>query len=173
MDCLRIIPFLNETYNVASRKIAGRVSVSLSLFACLLPCLLLCIPLCSCNKSAKGISVEADRFIEFEKEGLVKKRGYEFAYNDYDCQYVYNKNRKYVRLQRDDQSAYINVTSYELFSSPLEVGEFVDIELVYRLSASAGDNRESLSMLVLQAEDGKIWLWNETQKLGLILRSRK
>ncbi len=132
-------------------------------------CLLCCFLFCSCNKSSKKISIEADHFIELEKEGLVKRHGYEFIYNDQECQHVYNKKRKYMRLQRDDMSAYINVTSQELFAGVPSVGDFVDIELAYSTSASVEENRKSYSMLVLQVKAKCVWMWNEEEKLGLIL----
>lgn len=133
-------------------------------------CLLCCFLFCGCNKSSNKISIEADHFIELEKEGLVKSHGYEFVYNDQECQHVYNKKRKYMRLQRDDMSAYINITSLELFAGVPSVGNFIDIELAYSTSASLEENRKSYSMLVLQVKEKCVWLWNEEEKLGLILK---
>lgn len=161
---------LNKIYDMVACSIFCNISFN-TLFnkATIGIYFLCCFLFFGCNKSSKIISIEAEHFIELEKEGLIKRHGYEFIYNHQKCQHVYNKERKYIRLQRDDMSAYINVTSQELFAGVPFVGDFVDIELAYSTSASAEENRKSCSMLVLQVKKKCVWLWNEEEKLGLIL----
>ena len=132
--------------------------------------ILFCVALLfGCNKNPKGLSVESDSFEKKSGVGLVVKKNYVVLYNKSTFQYVYNIKRKSIRIQSDDHSEYVNATFTDYPKDIPQINDIVNVEIVYKDSVSDPEVRLILSMLILKQESGKFWLWNEEEKVGLII----
>lgn len=122
----------------------------------------------SCNRKEE-IPVSVDFFLEQQTPGLIRGSKYLFSYNELNSQKVFNKRRKMVRLQRDNQSSYINV----IFSTtPHEISwdEIINgVEIKYALSPSDSEKRILLPFRLVKSNNYKFWLWNEDEGIGLIV----
>ena len=75
--------------------------------------------------------------------------------------------RKTYRIQSDDQTRYLHV-SYD-GAIPSAVGDEAECEIHYRLAAGESTTL-IVKLIVVKASDEYIWLWNEFQKVGLLVQ---
>lgn len=129
-------------------------------------CILL---LYACNENEKGISIEADRFVARNDLGMVQRNGYGLKYDQNTCQIVTNEARKMVRIQTDNQSAYVNMKFAVLPFDLTDLQMPVDVTLTYSFSPLTSATTVTLSMLILKVQNKQVWLWNEEQKTGIIV----
>lgn len=118
--------------------------------------------LAACNGNEKP-SGDIYYFLKQTNPGLYVSGNNLFEYNEKECQWAYNKTRKVVRLQKDDQSYYVNM----VFSSwPDLLNEDIDVEIDYKTGSQ--QRKTSFVMILLKSEYGKNWLWNDQTKTGVI-----
>lgn len=125
--------------------------------------------LLGCNKTPGGLSFESHNFEKKSAVGLVIKRKYVVLYNKSTFQYVYNRNRKSIRIQSDNHSEYVHAIFKGYPKDAPQVDDIVNVEIVYKERSFALETKLILSMLVLKEENSKLWLWNEEEKVGLIV----
>lgn len=133
------------------------------------PALLLALIIFSCNKNPKGLSIQSDNFEKKSSAGLVIKKNYVVRFNKVGFQYVYNIKRGCIRIQADDQSVYVNAIFKDYPKKEFQVQDIVNVDLIFKSGPSASETRMILSMIVLKRDGEKFWLWNEEQKVGLII----
>lgn len=122
----------------------------------------------SCKESFSSLSIEAEDFVEFTTPGLVDDGKYVFEYDWWDSQRVVNMQRKTMRYQKDDQSAFVHA---EFSAFPFETyytQDVMEVKILY-WKDSAVTLSKIVSMVVLKEEEMKFWLWNEEGKTGLII----
>lgn len=73
------------------------------------------------------------------------------------------RNKSY-RLQTDDQKTYINIM---LNTVPQNVGDKCTVTIVSRGIDEIQDS--ALDMILQKTEDDMIWLWNESEKMGIVM----
>ena len=136
----------------------------------LLVCIALASLLFSCNDYIEGLSEEGNKFLENNTQGLVIGKNYKFKYKESNCQKVLNIHRKYIRLQKDDQSAYIHIEAAAVPSNSSMENDERPITLKYKTDKDSEPIIQSISMEILKHTDTQIWLWNDEFKIGLILQ---
>ncbi|MEG0517853.1 MAG: hypothetical protein RR555_03155 [Bacteroidales bacterium] len=131
-------------------------------FLIILPAVLLFV---ACHGRDKPLGGgDADYFLKQNNPGLYVNGNNLFEYTDKDCQWAFNKIRGVARLQKDDQSYYVNM----IFSSwPNQIKEDVNVEIDYKTSTQ--QRKTLFVMILLKSENGKNWLWNDESKTGVIL----
>jgi len=112
-------------------------------------------------------SAERKAFEAAYLEGLYLKGACVLSFDANTFQRALNPVRKNYRIQSDDQTRYLNV----LYNSALPSGvdDEVECQIHYRLSA--GESTTLIVRLdVVKASDEYLWLWNEFQKVGMIVQ---
>lgn len=114
-------------------------------------------------KSAERKSFESSSDIGLYIKGICA-----LSYDKDDYQQAFNSQRRTYRIQSDDQNRYMHI----LFSGTMPdlVGEEVVCTITYRLAESE-ETIMIVKFTVLKVENGKLWLWNELQKSGVITPS--
>ena len=112
-------------------------------------------------------SAERESFESAYGEGLYLKGSCVLSYNSSSFQRAINPARRNYRIQSDDQTRYLNV-SYN-YAVPVNQGVEVECEVHYRLEAGESTTLIVKFVVVKTAEDD-LWLWNEFQKVGAIVR---
>lgn len=135
----------------------------------LLVCIIFSCLLLSCNDYIDGLSEEGNRFLDNNTQGLVIGKSYKFKYKESTCQVVANVQRKYLRLQSDDQSSYIHIEAPKHPSNGYIEKDLLPIVLKYKLDKDSEQITQSISMQILKHTDTQIWLWDDELKIGLIL----
>lgn len=100
-------------------------------------------------------------------EGLYLKGVCALAYNQDIYQRAASPQRKTYRIQSDDQTRYLHVRYTEAIPAALD--EEVECEIQYRLSAGE-QTTLIVKFVVVQATEEYLWLWNEFQKVGMIVQ---
>lgn len=118
----------------------------------------------SCKENRPERYSGVDYFVKQSDIGLFGDNNNIFRYNDADCQIAFNKGRKMLRLQTDEQIYYVNIVFGSLLNASNEV---VNIEIDYKTQNN--QFAASLEMIVVKMDDEKYWLWNENTKTGIIL----
>jgi hypothetical protein len=125
----------------------------------------------SCNRMPENREINAESFMKYKDDGLVKGRKYLFRYNPATCQTVNNNGRNLLRMQSDDQSSYVNaVFSQNAFQ--MQQNGYVGVILTYRLEKEGDPVTEIFEMEILKNEQTKVWLWNKEMNLGLIVSTK-
>lgn len=126
----------------------------------------LCIAIVSCRKDngGKGDIMELEDFVEKRECGLVGYGGYLFKYSEKNCQISVNLRRKYLRMQNDMQTDYVHA---EFDAMPYETGKNVMVGMRYKVSTDEIVN--SVPMTAVRVSADKVWLWNEENRIGLII----
>jgi hypothetical protein len=78
-----------------------------------------------------------------------------------------NPVRRTYRIQSDDQTHYLNVRYAA--QVPTHEGEEVECEIHYRLEAGESTTL-IVKLVVVKDSDEYLWLWNEFQKVGMIVQ---
>lgn len=100
-------------------------------------------------------------------EGLYLKGSIALAYNQNVYQRAASRDRATYRIQSDDQTRYLHVRYTE--EIPSAEGEEVECELQYRLAAGE-QTTLIVKLIVVKATEEYLWLWNEFQKVGMIVQ---
>lgn len=100
-------------------------------------------------------------------EGFYFKGACVLAYDRATFQRSVNPQRRTYRIQSDDQTRYLHV-SYD-GAIPAAVGDEAECEIHYRLAAGESTTL-IVKLIVVKASDEYIWLWNEFQKVGLLVQ---
>ena len=100
-------------------------------------------------------------------EGLYLKGKCALAYDLATFQRAANPKRRNYRIQSDDQSRYLNVFYSDVL--PQQVDDEVECEIHYKLGESESTTL-IVKLVVLKATDEYLWLWNEFQKVGMIVQ---
>lgn len=100
-------------------------------------------------------------------EGLYLKGAIALAYNQAMYQRAASRDRGTYRIQSDDQTRYLHVRYTE--EIPSAEGEEVECEIQYRLAAGE-QTTLIVKLIVVKATEEYLWLWNEFQKVGMIVQ---
>jgi hypothetical protein len=100
-------------------------------------------------------------------EGLFLKGAIALAYNQEKYQRAASHDRATYRIQSDDQTRYLHVRYTE--EIPSAEGEEVECEIQYRLAAGE-QTTLIVKFIVVKATEEYLWLWNEFQKVGMIVQ---
>ena len=111
-------------------------------------------------------SAERKQFEGSYTEGLYLKGNVALAYNPDIYQRSASRDRRTCRIQSDDQTRYLHVRYTE--EIPAAEGEEIECELHYRLAAGE-QTTLIVKLIVVKATDEYLWLWNEFQKVGMIV----
>ena len=111
-------------------------------------------------------SAERKQFEGSYMEGLYLKGEVALAYNPDVYQRSASRDRHTCRIQSDDQTRYLHVRYTE--EIPSAEGEEIECELHYRLAAGE-QTTLIVKLIVVKATDEYLWLWNEFQKVGMIV----
>lgn len=105
-----------------------------------------------------------DDFLAKNECGLYGYGGYLLRYNEEKFQISINEKRRQIRVQSDDQKAYFNVVFAMM---PSSIDEVVSIDFSYK---GGGDELSyKMEMVLYKATSQNMWLWNQDEKLGIIL----
>ena len=112
-------------------------------------------------------SAERKQFEAAYVEGFYHKGACVLAYDRATFQRAANPQRRSYRIQSDDQTRYLHISYSEVI--PAAVGDEVECEIHYRLAA--GESTTLIVKLVaVKVSDEYLWLWNEFQKVGLLVQ---
>jgi len=100
-------------------------------------------------------------------EGFYHKGACVLAYDRATFQRAANPKRRSYRIQSDDQTRYLHVSYNDQL--PAAVGDEVECEIHYRLAAGESTTL-IVKLIVVKASDDYLWLWNEFQKVGLLVQ---
>ena len=100
-------------------------------------------------------------------EGLYLKGACVLAFDLATFQRAANPVRRNYRIQSDDQTRYLNVFYSEAI--PKQVDDEVECEIHSKLEAGESTTL-IVKLVVLKATDEYLWLWNEFQKVGMIVQ---
>lgn len=112
-------------------------------------------------------STERKQFETAYVEGLYLKGSCALAFELNDFQRAVNPVRKTYRIQSDDQTRFLHV-SYQ-GEVAAEVNAEVGCEIHYRLAAGESTTL-IVKLIVVKVSDEYLWLWNEFQKVGMIVQ---
>ena len=100
-------------------------------------------------------------------EGLYLKGTCVLAFDLNTFQRAANPIRRNYRIQSDDQTRYLNVRYQDAI--PGQVDDEAECEIHYRLEAGESTTL-IVKLVVIKATDEYLWLWNEFQKVGMIVQ---
>ena len=100
-------------------------------------------------------------------EGLYLKGACVLSSDLATFQQAANPQRRSYRIQSDDQTRYLSIRYNE--SVPSAVGDEVECEIHYRLAAGESTTL-IVKLVVVKVSDEYIWLWNEFQKVGMLVK---
>ena len=100
-------------------------------------------------------------------EGLYMKGNCVLSFDWTTFQRAVNPVRRNYRIQSDDQSRYLNIRYIDAI--PQHAGDEVECEIHYRLAAGESTTL-IVKLIVLKTTVDYLWLWNEFQKVGMIVQ---
>ena len=100
-------------------------------------------------------------------EGLYLKGACALAFDLATFQRAANPIQQNYRIQSDDQTRYLNVRYQN--AVPRQENDEVECEIHYRLDAGESTTL-IVKLVVVKATDEYLWLWNEFQKVGIIVQ---
>jgi len=118
---------------------------------------------------AQTKSAERNNFESSSTEGLYIKGNCIVSYDADFFQKAVNKRRRNYRLQSDDQERYLNVTFTDVLPSYASDNALCSI----RYSVGKGETVLVVKLAVIRSSGGYLWLWNELQKIGVIIPAIK
>ena len=128
----------------------------------ILPVLLLALTLSCCREK-----VNADpAFLASEDLGLTIAGKAVFSYDPLTCQAAFNRERRQFRLSTDTMSDYVIAVLSEI---PAEKGQNLSADLRWTTERDIRTKKVS-AFKVVKLESGKVWLWNNAEKIGLCVR---
>lgn len=112
-------------------------------------------------------STERSAFEKATEIGLYIKGRAVLQYDSSSFQQSCNISRKSFRIQCDNQSKYIHIDYTG--NLPKAIEDETVCKVTYRL-AEAEETILIVKFVVLAVKDNKIWLWNELQTTGIIVK---
>lgn len=106
------------------------------------------------SQSLKDFMAKTDIGLYIDSEGIV-------VYDELNYQRAWSSDPGYFRIQRDDQSAYLNIA-----------GSSGSATSSYQVEYKNESHNVTLMLLRLQSvktDNSCIWLWNETMATGVII----
>ena len=112
--------------------------------------------------------VVPEAFVQEEDVSLTHRGVVIFKYDGNTCQLSYNDKRHEFKAMHDDMAHYF------ILKCDADLSE-IDQSVIAQLSYTTSDNlkvEKNLSFKVIKIDQsrGLIWLWNNTKKLGLVVR---
>lgn len=114
------------------------------------------------TKSAERRQLESSHV-----EGLYLKGACVLPFDLPSFQRAVSVGRKTYRIQSDDQTRYLHVCYTE--GLPVGEGDQVECEIHYRLAAGESTTL-IVKLVVVKSSEEYLWLWNEFQKVGMIVQ---
>ncbi|MBR1538978.1 MAG: hypothetical protein IJ636_05675 [Bacteroidales bacterium] len=114
------------------------------------------------TKSAERRQLEGSHM-----EGLYLKGSCVLPFDLASFQRAGSVGRKTYRIQSDDQTRYLHVRYTE--GIPVGEGDEVECEIHYRLAAGESTTL-IVKLVVVKSTEEYLWLWNEFQKVGMIVQ---
>ena len=124
-------------------------------------CVLAALAIACCN----GRNGYDRDFVESETISLTVNKVKTFEYDPFTCQLGYNDAKREFRVSTDNMSDYIVIS---LSKSPSSKGEQVTGSISWTGSDYIRDLHNQ-SFQTVKVEHGKIWLWNQANKLAVII----
>lgn len=120
---------------------------------------------CGCGKKeVHDEHIEYDDFINRQEIGFVGYGGFLFKYTSGECQMSVNIKRKQLRMQNDTQTDYVHIAFNSFPDASLK-----SVGVVLRYKVGSDEITVPVEMEIAKREDGKVWLWNNTKGLGLVV----
>lgn len=118
----------------------------------------------ACSKSDTDKSGLSYALLQKEALGVYENDNSLFIYDNDLYQYAYNTGRHSFRIQNTSQSRYM--------ACMLEAAPMVDrhVAVTVETQGISSFPSQELQALVLKISQGKVWLWDEAKKTGLIIR---
>ena len=116
-----------------------------------------------------GTETKSDARVVFESctsTGIYFNDGGSLTYDESRFQEAVNHNRRNFRIQADDQGSYFNLNFTDRI--PQKNGEEAVAKITYRLGQK-GETVVIVKFKVVMVKEGRLWLWNELQELGVII----
>ncbi|MBQ6073926.1 MAG: hypothetical protein IJK90_08465 [Bacteroidales bacterium] len=112
-------------------------------------------------------SKERVQFESVTSEGLYLKGESLITYDMTGFQRAANPIRRTYRIQSDDQSKYLHI----LYTEALPAVQEDEVECEIHYGLSAGESTTLIvKLVVVKQTDEYLWLWNEFQKVGLMVQ---
>lgn len=111
-------------------------------------------------------SEERKQFESGAVEGMYRNGTCVLPFSDSEFQKSVSRSRLSYRIQSDNQEKYMHMDFVKVFPARLDDG--VECTVRYNL----GDNSPTvlvIKFIVVKVSDGYLYLWNEIQKVGVIL----
>lgn len=125
--------------------------------------LLLAAAACSKDDTRPGEN-PANAFLQMQVPGVYEDDKTLFGYDSDLHQYAFNTGRRTFRIQNTKQDRMLLCT---LGADP-QPGARMTVAVETRAIASFPS--QEIEMEVLRRTDGKVWLWNPKQRIGLLIR---
>ncbi len=113
------------------------------------------------NNGVDEISKAQQEFINKTEYGVYADGQVIFAFDENTCQIAYNSERRSVRLQKDDMTAYVIVT---LDSTPV-----LDATVTVDVQGKGISKANNVDMSVVKTDGDKVWLWDNKGKTGYLI----
>ncbi len=116
-----------------------------------------------CQKNENG---KTNNQIEFmaQKDFGVYGNNVVFRYNEQTCQYSINYSKKEFRMMSDN-GEYITDIKFSTF--PKKMDDIIETSVSYIKSSKL--NSFKLTLTIVDIKDGKMWLWDNNQQMGIII----
>ena len=127
----------------------------------ILVCLLAVLGLVSCN----GRNGYDRSFTESDTISLTVNKQTVFEYDPFTCQLGYNDTKREFRVSTDNMSDYFVLTLSKIPTSKEE-------QITGSITWTGDDYTRELrnqTFQTVKVEHGKIWLWNQANKLAVII----
>ena len=86
-------------------------------------------------------------------------------YDEATCQMGFNRERRQFRMCTDSMSDYFSITMNMI---PTAQGEKIKADLVWTTARDVM-SRKNIALEVVKTEDDKFWLWNEQERISLVI----
>ena len=127
----------------------------------ILLCLLAALAIVCCN----GRNGYDRDFVESDTISLTVNKVKAFEYDPFTCQLGYNDGKREFRVSTDNMSDFFAIT---LSKIPTSKGEQITGNIIWTGDDYTRELR-NLNFQTVKVEHGKIWLWNQANKLAVII----
>ena len=127
--------------------------------------ILICVTVALAVACCNGRNGYDRDFLESDTISLTVNREKVFEYDPFTCQLGYNDAKREFRVSTDNMSDYFVVTLSKIPTSK-------DDQVTGSLTWTGPDytrDLKNLSFNTVKVQNGKIWLWNQANKLAVIV----
>lgn len=110
----------------------------------------------------EGLTPEKKRFLDKTEFGFYISGDDTFVYSEATHQIAVSSTGDRVRLQRDDEDHFVQLT----FDGELVQGGSVETDVI---SKTVSQSVMSANLTVLKLDSDMVWLWNESNKTGYLM----